>query len=591
MPPKFPFCTLLRPRTIYCETHGLPRLKRYSTFKGPQRPLGLKRTTAWGALALTAFSAHQIYKPQESSPPYSVHKPQESLQKVPKQQQLLMDTQSQAALSQKTTKDLVLTLVVYQLCSYPWLVQAAPFLINLGKSVGLEVPVYWIIKHTFFRQFCGGETAEECRPIMERLEQAGIHSILDLSMESDIKGTNETKEDRGDALAEMIKHGIRTISPRCPSPKISAFTAIKISGLTSPELLLTINRVLTSLQTQFDAHQVNGCLSADRLDQIIKDHLPRPKSDHQRMERKRLVGQLETVDQVQFDSLFDLQGPNREIWWTCSAGDKGFLSAQEWKEYDGVVNRLEDICGLAKDLGVGIMIDAEQSYFQEAIDHFGLHLQQKFNRIKTESEALVYNTYQMYTKSGQRKLERDTRRAEQQEFTLAIKLVRGAYMVSELKRAKDMGYPSPIQDTLEDTHTSFNGAILFLLNKLQEYDRSTDQTLSPTTAPVVFMVASHNRESVVLTVQEMDRHSLSPQSRVIQFGQLYGMQDQMSYILGKYGYSIYKYLPYGKIDQVLPYLVRRAQENSAIFESVSTEQRLLLQEIKRRVFNGKQRDE
>ena len=150
------------------------------------------------------------------------------------------------------------------------------------------------------------------------------------------------------------------------------------------------------------------------------------------------------------------------------------------------------------------------------------------------------------------------------------------------QRAVQLGYPSPIHDTLEDTHDSYNNGVRFLLDMLRERQEATGEPLSSTTAPVVFMVASHNRESVMLTVKEMERHNVLPRSGVVHFGQLYGMQDQLSYTLGKNGYSTYKYLPYGKIDEVMPYLLRRAQENSTMLGGVNKECALIWQELKER---------
>lgn len=110
--------------------------------------------------------------------------------------------------------------------------------------------------------------------------------------------------------------------------------------------------------------------------------------------------------------------------------------------------------------------------------------------------------------------------------------------------------------------------------------------MTATTAPIVFMVASHNRESTILTVEEMERQHVLPRSGVVHFGQLFGMQDQISYTLGKNGYSIYKYLPYGVIDEVIPYLLRRAQENASVLGGVNKERALMWQEVKDRVSAG-----
>lgn len=191
----------------------------------------------------------------------------------------------------------------------------------------------------------------------------------------------------------------------------------------------------------------------------------------------------------------------------------------------------------------------------------------------------------MYTKDAQSKLAIDAEQARRQGFVFGAKLVRGAYMHSERKRAAELGIPSPICDTLEDTHNSYNGGVIFLLNKIQQHAIETNQPISLKTTPIVFMVASHNRESVKLTIREMDKNGVLPRTGVVTFGQLYGMQDQISYCLGKNGYPIYKYLPYGQIQEVIPYLIRRAQENSAILGggAVAMERQLMWDETKTRI--------
>jgi proline dehydrogenase len=189
----------------------------------------------------------------------------------------------------------------------------------------------------------------------------------------------------------------------------------------------------------------------------------------------------------------------------------------------------------------------------------------------------------MYTKSSRGRLELDVELSKRENFTFAAKLVRGAYMVSERKRAEDMGYTSPICETLEDTHASYNGGVKFLLNKLNEYQQTTNESVTETTSPIVFMVASHNRDSVTLTIEEMEKNNVAARSGVVKFGQLFGMQDQLSYTLGRNGYAIYKYLPYGMIDEVIPYLLRRAQENSSVLGGVAVERQLMWEEVKDRI--------
>ncbi|KAI8384287.1 FAD-linked oxidoreductase-like protein [Radiomyces spectabilis] len=566
------------------------------------------------SLALTSASLGYLYSQQskghrfgvstveaEASAPisaFSVSSPSATMSE-------LMDDDNRAALQAKSTEELVLALFVYKLCSYSWIVDAAPHIIKLAESLHLTEPVYWFVKNTFFRQFCGGETPEECVASMERLAQSGINCILDLSVEADLhlddaevtpqdadvsRGKYWRQEQNADVIVAMIKNCLRTAADGQQANLSNACAAIKVTAFAPPELLLRINQVLYRLEQSFETHQRQGKVNVNAVRDVIHQVLPPSLTEAQQAQREALVARLQdtngTLDRIEFFKLFNLQGPGRDIWWATSANDekKALLTKDELAAYDRMVHRLNEVCSLAHEKHVGVMVDAEQSYFQEAIDHVAMNLQAKFNRRDDHKHApTVYNTYQMYTKIAQGKLERDVELAKRDNFTFAAKLVRGAYMVSERKRATQMGYPSPIHDTLEDTHASYNGGVRFLLEKLHEHQETTGETLTSTTAPIVFMVASHNRDSVLLTVEEMERHNVLPRAGVVHFGQLFGMQDQISYTLGKNGYSIYKYLPYGKIDEVIPYLLRRAQENSAVLGAVTKERALMVQEVKDRL--------
>lgn len=518
----------------------------------------------------------------------------------------LLDDDNRAALKAKSTQELLLALFVYKLCTFPWIVDAAPHIIKLAETLHLQAPVYWFVKNTFFSQFCGGETAEECVATMTRLSQSGINCILDLSVEADLHldeaPKNTHKEDLGkywrqeqkaDVILEMIKNCLKTAAAGQHQEYATsgAFAAVKVTAFAPPELLLRLNQAILYLDQAFDTYQVDGRVDSTCLNHVVSQICPPAQSELQQQQRTQILSHLQekngTLDYIEFTKLFNLKGAGREVWWETDSSKtekEVFLTVDDLQAYDRMVNRLEEVCQLAHDLRVGVMVDAEQSYFQEAIDHVAMNLQEKYNRREdTDHAPTVYNTYQMYTKLAQKKLERDVERANRNNFAFAAKLVRGAYMFSERKRADQMKYPSPIHDTLEDTHESFNNGIRFLLESLQAHQESSGHALTATTAPIVFMVASHNRESTILTVEEMEKHNVLPRSGVVHFGQLFGMQDQISYTLGKNGYSIYKYLPYGMIDEVIPYLLRRAQENSAVLGGVSKERSLMWQEVKDRM--------
>ncbi|KAI8141586.1 FAD-linked oxidoreductase-like protein [Fennellomyces sp. T-0311] len=493
----------------------------------------------------------------------------------------LLDENNRSFLQAKSTEELLLAMFVYKMCTFPWLVDAAPKLISLAESLHMEKVAYWFVRSSFFEYFCGGETAEECIRVMDKLMRSGINSILDLSVEADenVQQDFASQEKVCDFNMKMMKVAIETAGQGQQASSSTPLVAVKVTGLTPPELLLRLNQAITALDKAFHEHQHEGKVSVDSLRKIADQIFP-PAEEEQRRERDALLSKLDhSVDFIEYTNLFNVNSPIRDTWYSHG----NLLTQDDLAAYDRMMGRLDEICSLAKNIKAGIMIDAEQTYFQEAIDHVAVNMEAKYNRRDGEQAPTVYNTYQMYTKASLRKLQIDVERAHRENFAFAAKLVRGAYMVSERKRALEMGYPSPIHDTIEDTHASYNGGVRFLLSKLHEHQEATGEPLAGATAPIVFMVASHNRESVILTIQEMEKHGVLPRSGVVHFGQLYGMQDQISYALGKNGYSIYKYLPYGLIQDVVPYLIRRAQENSSVLGGVTKERQLILQEFKDRV--------
>ncbi|KAI8373228.1 FAD-linked oxidoreductase-like protein [Radiomyces spectabilis] len=519
----------------------------------------------------------------------------------------LKNEESRIAISGRPTQELLLALGVYKLCTFQWLVEAAPHIIHFAESVHLLQPVLWFVKHTFFEQFCGGENPEECVETMDKLSKSGIHCILDLSVEADLHlddshvtlddGLHQHKywreEQRANVLLGMTKNCIRTAAQS--GAKLSAakpFAAVKVTAFAPPELLLRLNNAVVSLEKLFYDNQENGLISVSTLERALQQSLPPAQSQDQEAQRSAVLGQLKEktqhLDYLTFRKLFSLEGPNRDIWWKTQdqkTEDDVLLTNSEMEAYDRMMDRVDQVCGLAHDLNVGIMIDAEQSYFQEAIDHVAIHFERKYNKFDAQGNhsVTVFNTYQMYTKASSKKLQMDVEYSKRENFAFAAKLVRGAYMVSERKRAIEFNYPSPIHDSHEDTNTCFNNGVRYLLGELHDFQEKSGKPLSASTAPIVFMVASHNRESVIMTVEEMERRNILPTAGVVHFGQLYGMQDQLSYTLGKNHYSIYKYLPYGTVEEVIPYLLRRAQENSSVLGSVGKERSLMWEEVKDRL--------
>lgn len=239
------------------------------------------------------------------------------------------------------------------------------------------------------------------------------------------------------------------------------------------------------------------------------------------------------------------------------------LDAQEEAEWKRVEERVLLLCQRAADLGVRIFIDAEETWIQGPIDTLALEMMQRFNR----EQPIVYNTYQMYLHAKYAELEGHLRLSEAEGFWLGIKLVRGAYMEKEGERAAAMGYINPIQPSKETTD--------------KDYDRAL-QLIASHHAHSALCAGTHNEESVRLLMQLLEQYHLPAEHPNFFFAQLFGMSDHLSFNLAKAGYKVAKYVPYGPIREVLPYLFRRAEENTSVAGQTGRELMLLQQEIKRR---------
>jgi proline dehydrogenase len=223
--------------------------------------------------------------------------------------------------------------------------------------------------------------------------------------------------------------------------------------------------------------------------------------------------------------------------------------------------------------GTRLLIDAEQVRFQPAIDKLVLDLQRQFNCADNTDKPIIYNTYQCYLKDASERLHTDVMRSERFNYHFGAKLVRGAYMESERALADKNSLPNPIHETIADTHKCYDDAVNFLLR----HSTSSDKQV------VEIMCASHNQTSIEKAIDSMNRNNVDRKSSTICFAQLYGMSDHLSFNLGKHGYRAYKYLPYGEVSKVMPYLLRRANENSAIVEGTTSELSMIRSELSRRL--------
>ncbi|KAH6932372.1 hypothetical protein HPB50_005088 [Hyalomma asiaticum] len=252
------------------------------------------------------------------------------------------------------------------------------------------------------------------------------------------------------------------------------------------------------------------------------------------------------------------------------------LTEEEEEMFRNMMRRVHTIAKAARARDVRVMIDAEQSYFQPAISRITMELMRKYNKEK----AIVFNTYQCYLRATYDHVVRDLELARRQGFFFGAKLVRGAYLEQERLRARTLGYEDPINATYEDTNAMYYRTLTECLRQVVEGKERRS---------IAIMVASHNEDTIRFAVNKMQELGIRPDDRVVCFGQLLGMCDQVSFPLGyvgQAGYSVYKYVPYGPIDEVMPYLSRRAVENNSLLKKLSKELGLLRHEITRRLLSG-----
>ncbi len=248
------------------------------------------------------------------------------------------------------------------------------------------------------------------------------------------------------------------------------------------------------------------------------------------------------------------------------ASAKMELTEDEQVKYDEFKTRIYNLCKKAHELGVKLLIDAEDFCFQDAIDKVCEEMMVIFN---TE-RAIVFNTLQMYRHDRMAYLERVYKESVDGGYFLGIKFVRGAYMEKERQRAIDGGYPSPICDTKELTDENFDNGIRFTIEHIDKIET---------------FCGTHNENSNMHLVDLLTENNIAKDDNRVEFSQLYGMSDNISYNLADAGYNVSKYIPYAPVDRVLPYLIRRAEENTSMAGQTSRELGYINQEIARRKKN------
>jgi proline dehydrogenase len=244
-------------------------------------------------------------------------------------------------------------------------------------------------------------------------------------------------------------------------------------------------------------------------------------------------------------------------------GEKQPLSTEEQAEWNKVKERFEIICKTAHSKDVALLIDAEESWMQDAADDLAEDMMRKYNKEK----VIVFNTLQMYRWDRMDYLKALHERAKADGFYIGMKLVRGAYMEKEHKRAEENGYPTPICASKQATDDNYNVAVDYMMKHIDK---------------MAIFAGTHNEESSYKLMEMLKDNSIEIKDQRIWFGQLYGMSDNISYNLAAHGYNVAKYLPFGPVRDVMPYLIRRAEENTSVAGQTSRELNLLKAERDRR---------
>lgn len=376
------------------------------------------------------------------------------------------------AFSLKTDSELERAYFLFKMIANEPLVKLGTLMTNF--AIKAHLPVEGLIRATVFDHFCGGVNEEDCLPVVDRMYEKGVCSVLDYSVEG------KEDEDPFDNATDVILKILDFVKEKEAIP----FAVFKPTGF-----------------GRFGLYQ------------------------------------------------------------KITEGKE--LTSNEKAEWGRIVNRFDKVCKKAHDLDVSLLIDGEESWMQSAADGLVEEMMRKYNTKK----PIVFNTLQTYRWDRLPYLKELHSRALKSGFKIGVKVVRGAYMEKENERAREKGYPSPICESKQATDQNFDNSIAYMLNDLDTFS---------------IFSGTHNEESCYKLMQSLWDKGIAKNDNRIWFGQLYGMSDHISFNLAEAGYNVAKYLPFGPVRDVMPYLIRRAEENTSVAGQTSRELSLLKAERKRR---------
>lgn len=548
-----------------------------------------------------------------------------------------------AAYKSKKTSEVARAYLVLSLCGIKPLVKNNDMLMKLGQRVLGKKLFGMIMKQTFYGHFVAGEDQELIKPTINRMQSFGVKSILDYSVEVDESEDKEKKEKEKKSWSfkkvSEIKASTDTINQYTPideeehrevdrkaglnSARVflyqgeeecnknmetfincidavkgstggTGFSAIKITALGRPEILIRLSECLEKTRRYYQqitgkkGMVIKGKVDKKSFSEAFKAKGIERSKDVETFLNNMTGDEGGIIHLFNWSSLIDegkdlkevLQVPNLETGKfepLMTGDDNGAMTADEELQFRGMIHRLHKIFTYAREQNVRVMVDAEQSYFQPAIHRLTIEMMRTYNTDK----AIVFNTYQCYLKKAHKTITLDLEQGKRQNFYFGAKLVRGAYMEQERARAGLLGYKDPINADYEATSAMYHKVLDECLTRIHSLKITGDDPQK-----IGIMVASHNEDTVRYGVSRMAELELDPQERVLCFAQLLGMCDQITFPLGQSGYSVYKYVPYGPVNEVLPYLSRRANENGGLLGKVEKEKKLLAKELVARIKGG-----
>ena len=376
------------------------------------------------------------------------------------------------AFSLKTDSELERAYFLFKMIANEPLVKMGTLMTNF--AIKAKLPVEGLIRATVFDHFCGGINEEDCLPVVDKMWQKKVCSVLDYSVEG------KQEEDPFDNATRIILKILDFVKEKDAIP----FAVFKPTGF----------------------------------------------------------GRFALYQKI---------------------SEKKELTETEKAEWQRVVKRFDQVCKKAHDLDVALLIDGEESWMQDAADDLVEDMMLKYNKEK----AVVFNTLQMYRWDRLPYLKELLKRAKQKGFKIGLKVVRGAYMEKENERAEELGYPTPICATKLATDINFDETVAYSIANLDV---------------ISIFSGTHNEESCYKLMELMDKNGIKKDNTCVWFGQLYGMSDHISFNLASNGYNVAKYLPFGPVRDVMPYLIRRAEENTSVAGQTTRELSLLKKERKRR---------